>query len=59
MEPDEKRPDDERQESIEEAWYREIERRASELDSGTAETISWELVRARLRALPYRRRELS
>ncbi len=51
MDPDEKPPDGEGEESIEEAWYREIERRASELDSGAAETISWEWVRARLRAL--------
>ncbi len=50
LRPDEKLPS-ERQESIEEAWYREIERRASELDSRTAETIPWELVSARLRAL--------
>lgn len=50
MAPDEKLPDGERQESVEDAWYREIERRASELDSGTAETIPWELMRARLRA---------
>jgi putative addiction module component (TIGR02574 family) len=35
---------------IEDAWYREIERRTSELDAGTAETFPWEIVRARLRA---------
>jgi putative addiction module component (TIGR02574 family) len=51
VDADEELPDGERQESIEEAWYREIERRASELDSGTAETIPWKLVRARLRSL--------
>lgn len=50
VELDEKLPNGERQESIEDAWYREIERRASELDCGTAETIPWESVRARLHA---------
>ena len=35
---------------VEETWLREIDRRASELDAGTAETIPWETVRARLRA---------
>ena len=38
------------QDDVEDAWYREIERRAAELDAGTAETILWESVRARLRA---------
>ena len=57
VEPDEKLPEGERQETIEAAWYREIERRASELDSGTAQTIPWKLVRARLRALRNCRQE--
>lgn len=35
---------------VEEAWLREIDRRVSELDAGTAETIPWETVRVRLRA---------
>lgn len=35
---------------VEAAWMREIDRRAAELDAGTAETIPWETVRARLRA---------
>jgi hypothetical protein len=38
----------------EDAWYREIERRAAEVDSGDAETIRWEIARARLRAPPKR-----
>lgn len=41
MEPDEKLRAAEPQESIEDAWDREIERRVSELDSGTAETVPW------------------
>jgi putative addiction module component (TIGR02574 family) len=44
--------DIEAQDDVEDAWYREIERRAAELDSGAAETIPWETVRARLRANP-------
>ena len=38
------------EQDVEEAWMREIDRRAAELDAGTAETIPWETVRARLRA---------
>ena len=37
------------EQGVEEAWAREIDRRASDLDAGTAETIPWETVRARLR----------
>jgi putative addiction module component (TIGR02574 family) len=33
---------------VEEAWRIEIERRVAELDSGTAETVPWEVVRAKL-----------
>lgn len=33
---------------VEEAWRQEIERRAAELDSGTARTVPWETVRAEL-----------
>jgi putative addiction module component (TIGR02574 family) len=33
---------------VEEAWRKEIERRVAELDSGTAETVPWETVRAKL-----------
>ena len=33
---------------VEEAWRVEIERRMAELDSGTAETVPWETVRAKL-----------
>jgi len=32
----------------EEAWVKEIERRLSEMDSGTVQLASWESVRARL-----------
>ena len=38
------------EQDVEEAWMREIDRRAAELDAGIAETIPWETVRARLRA---------
>ena len=37
------------EQDVEEAWMREVDRRAAELDAGTAETIPWETVRARLR----------
>jgi len=33
---------------VEEAWRTEIERRVAELDSGTAETVPWEVVKAEL-----------
>jgi putative addiction module component (TIGR02574 family) len=46
--------DVETQDVVEDAWYREIERRAAELDSSAAETIPWETVRARLRASSVR-----
>jgi putative addiction module component (TIGR02574 family) len=45
--------DIEAQDDVEDAWYREIERRAAELDSGEAEIIPWEIVRARLRAVSH------
>jgi putative addiction module component (TIGR02574 family) len=38
------------EQDVEEAWAREIDRHTAELDAGTAETIPWETVRARLRA---------
>ena len=47
------------QDDVEDAWYREIERRAADLDSGAAETIPWETVRAHLRALARESRDLS
>ena len=33
---------------VEEAWRVEIERRVAELDAGTAKTVPWEVVRAKL-----------
>jgi len=33
---------------VEEAWRVEIERRVAELDSGTAKTVPWEVVKAEL-----------
>jgi putative addiction module component (TIGR02574 family) len=33
---------------VEEAWRVEIERRLAELDAGTAETVPWEDVKAKL-----------
>ena len=51
--------DIEGQDDVEDAWYREIERRAAELNSGAAETIPWKTVRAHLRALAPESRDLS
>ncbi|HEX3086378.1 MAG TPA: addiction module protein [Pyrinomonadaceae bacterium] len=36
---------------VEAAWASEIERRIDEVESGEAETISWEEARARIRAI--------
>ena len=33
---------------VEEAWRVEIERRVAELDAGTAKTVPWETLRAKL-----------
>jgi len=33
---------------VEDAWRIEIERRVAELDSGTVETVPWEVVKAKL-----------
>ena len=38
------------EEGVEAAWVTEIERRVAELDSGTATTVPWEEVKARLLA---------
>ena len=38
------------EQDVEEAWAREVERRAAEVEAGKTETIPWEMVRARLRA---------
>ena len=43
--------DAEADEGVDDAWRVEIERRMAELDSGAAQTVPWEEVRARL----YRR----
>jgi len=43
--------DAETDERVDDAWRVEIERRMAELDSGAAQTVPWEEVRARL----YRR----
>ncbi len=40
--------DAEAEEDVEEAWRTEIERRAHELDSGTVQSIPWEVVKTRL-----------
>ena len=40
--------DSETEEGVEEAWAAEIERRLELLDSGKAETISWENIKERL-----------
>jgi putative addiction module component (TIGR02574 family) len=34
---------------VEEAWMQEIDRRVDQLDSGTAETVPWDVARARLK----------
>jgi putative addiction module component (TIGR02574 family) len=36
------------EQDVDEAWRREVERRTAALDVGTAETLPWESVRARL-----------
>jgi len=36
------------EDGVEEAWRTEIERRAKELDSGSVQSIPWEVVKARL-----------
>jgi putative addiction module component (TIGR02574 family) len=43
--------DAESEDGVEDAWRVEIERRMTELDSGTVQTIPWEELRAQL----YRR----
>lgn len=40
------------EQDVEVAWLREVERRTAALDAGSAETIPWEAVRARLRSAP-------
>jgi putative addiction module component (TIGR02574 family) len=42
--------DQHRNAEIESAWASEIERRVAEVESGDAETVGWDEVRARIRA---------
>jgi putative addiction module component (TIGR02574 family) len=44
--------DPETEQGAEAAWLREIDRRAQELDSGTVQTIPWEIARERLLRAP-------
>ncbi|HQR53952.1 MAG TPA: addiction module protein, partial [Burkholderiales bacterium] len=44
--------DPETEQGAEAAWLREIDRRARELDSGTVQTIPWEIARERLLRAP-------
>lgn len=39
------------EQDLNDAWMREINRRVADLDTGSAETIPWDGVRARLRGL--------
>jgi len=42
----------ETEQGAEAAWLQEIDRRARELDSGTVQTIPWEIARERLMRAP-------
>ena len=44
--------DPETEQGVEAAWLQEIDRRAQELDSGTVQTIPWEIARERLMRAP-------
>ena len=44
--------DSETEQGAEAAWLQEIDRRARELDSGTVQTIPWEIARERLSRAP-------
>jgi putative addiction module component (TIGR02574 family) len=44
--------DPETEQGAEAAWLQEIDRRARELDSGTVQTIPWEITRERLSRAP-------
>ena len=44
--------DPETEQGAEAAWLQEIDRRARELDSGTVQTIPWEIARERLLPAP-------
>jgi putative addiction module component (TIGR02574 family) len=43
------RLDPETEAGVQEAWMQEIDRRVEQLDNGTAETVPWDVVRARLK----------
>lgn len=40
-------------EGVEQAWQAEVQRRLSELDSGSVKTVPWESVRARILKRPH------
>ena len=44
--------DPETEQGAEAAWLQEVDRRARELDSGTVQTIPWEIARERLLRAP-------
>ncbi len=44
--------DPETEQGAEAAWLQEIDRRAREIDSGTVQTIPWEIARERLLRAP-------
>jgi len=44
--------DPETEQGAEAAWLQEVDRRARELDSGTVQTIPWEIARERLMRAP-------
>ena len=45
--------DTEKEEGVEKAWQAEVQRRLSELDSGSVKTVPWESVRARILKRPH------
>ena len=45
--------DTEIDEGVEQAWQAEVQRRLSELDSGSVKTVPWESVRARILKRPH------
>ena len=45
--------DTEIDDGVEQAWQAEVQRRLSELDSGSVKTVPWESVRARILKRPH------